>query len=196
MRYPNSIQKLINEFIKLPSVGPKTAERYVFYLLNQPQENILALSQAVKNLKRGIKICCRCLAVSNVNPCEICSSSLRDKDLLCVVANTRDMIAIEETGQYKGFYHILGGVLNSLEDIKPENLTIKQLLSRLKEETIKEVILALSPNMEGETTAMYLEKVLKPYKIKTTRLARGLSSGSELEYADGLTISNALKYRH
>ncbi len=195
MNYPNSIQNLIDYFTKLPSVGPKTAERYVFYLLNQPNKELELFAKAIQDLKRGIKICQRCCSVSSTKFCDICSDPKRNQNIICIVANTRDMLAIENTRQYNGLYHVLGGVLNSLEDIKPDNLTIKQLLLRFKEEKIKEIILALSPTIEGETTAMYLEKIISPYKIKTTRLARGLPSGSDLEYADDLTISNALRYR-
>ncbi len=195
MNYPPSIQNLINYFIKLPSVGPKTAERYVFYLLNQKQEELDLFAEAIKDLKRNIKICQKCCSVSNAKICNICSDSKRQQDIICVVANTRDMLTIENTGQYNGIYHVLGGMLNSLSNTKPKNLTIKQLLLRLKREKIKEIILALSPTIEGETTAMYLEKIISPYKIKVTRLARGLPTGSDLEYADNLTISNALKYR-
>ncbi len=195
MNYPSSIQNLINYFTKLPSVGPKTAERYVFYLLNQTQEELDLFAKAIKDLKQNIKICQKCCSVSNAKICNICSDGKRRQDIICVVANTRDMLTIENTGQYNGVYHVLGGMLNSLSDIKPENLTIRQLLLRLKKEKIKEIILALSPTIEGETTTMYLEKIISPYKIKVTRLARGLPTGSDLEYADDLTISNALKYR-
>ncbi len=185
-------------FSQLPTVGPKTAERYVFYLLKQDFKKLQEFSQAIVELKEKIIICKICLAVAETSPCKICTSKKRDQSLLCVVANTRDMIALENTKQYQGRYHVLGGVLNAIEGIKPEHLTIKQLLSRLKQNNIKEVILALNPTLEGEATVMYLTKLLKKIlpKIKITRLAKGLPMGADLEYADEITLSNALKYRN
>lgn len=196
MRYPKSIQNLIDFFSRLPTVGPKTAERYVFYLLKQNPEELQKFAQSIAELKEKIQICEHCFAVSESSPCEVCSDTKRDHTTLCVVSNTRDMISIESTRNYNGVFHILGGVLNAIEGIKPEQLNIKPLAKEIKKGNIKEVILALNPTLEGETTAMYLAKLLKPYKTKVTRLAKGLPMGSDLEYADEITLSNALKYRN
>jgi len=176
-------------------VGPKTAERYVFYLLKQTDEELQKFAQAIAELKEKITICQTCLAVTETNPCAICSDDKRNRAQICVIANTRDMLTIEATKQYNGLYHVLGGVINTIEGIKPEQLNIKQLINKLKQNKITEIILALNPTVEGETTAMYLAKLLKPYKIKITRLAKGLPSGADLEYADEMTLANALKNR-
>lgn len=196
MRFPSSIQKLINEFAKLPAVGPKTAERYVFYLLKQNQDDLKSFSEAVLNLKKDIIICKQCLAVTEKSPCKICTDSQRDHSLLCIVANTRDMASIESTKEYQGVFHVLGGLLDAIHGITPDQLTIKQLLEKIKSGRIKEIILALNPTIEGETTSMYIAKTLSSSNIKITKLARGLATGSDLEYADEITLSNALKYRN
>jgi recombination protein RecR len=193
--YPKSIQNLITELTRWPSVGPKTAERYVFYLLNQNPEQLQRLAQTIAELKEKITICQNCGAVSESSPCFICQNQQRDKESICIVANTRDMLSIESTGQFNGKYHILGGVINSIKGIGPEKLNIKPLQIKIKSGDIKEIIIALSPNMEGETTAIYLNKILKSDKLKITRIARGLPSGAELEYADEMTLGNALKFR-
>lgn len=195
MRYPASIQNLIDHFSKLPSVGPKTAERYVFYLLKTHPESLQSFAQAIAELKEKTAVCQTCLSIAEANPCSICSDGKRNHSVVCLAADTRDILAIEATKQYNGLYFILGGVINTIEGIKPEQLNIKLLLARLKTGPVKEIILALNPDLEGETTAMYLAKLLKPHKIKITRLAKGLPMGADLEYADEITLSNALKYR-
>lgn len=206
MKYPKSIQSLIDHFSKLPSVGPKTAERYVFYLLAQHPESLQAFAQAIAELKEKTTICRNCLAIAEADPCEICSDQKRDHAVLCLVADTRDLLALEATGQYRGAYFILGGTINTIEGVKPEQLNLKQLAARLKQNTVKEIILAFNPDLEGETTSLYLAKLLKPHKInphakfgvgiKITRLAKGLPMGADLEYADEITLTNALKYRN
>jgi len=196
MKYPLAIQNLIDQFSRLPSVGPKTAQRYVFYLLKQPAEELQKLAQFIAELKEKTITCSRCLSLAESNPCPICADKKRRQDIICVVANTQDMLTLEATSQYHGLYHILGGLINTIEEIKPEQLNIKQLISRLEKDGIKEIILALNPTLEGETTVLYLVKLLKPYKIKITRLAKGLPTGADLEYADEITLSNALKYRN
>ncbi len=195
MHYPKAIQKLIDLLSMLPSVGPKTAERYVFYLLNRHPEELQKLAQAIAELKENITICKQCLAVAEANPCSVCADAKRDRSILCVVANTRDMLTIESTGTFRGYYHVLGGLVNVIDNIGPDKLTVKQLLKKTAKGDIKEMILALNPNMEGETTALYLKKLFQNNKIKISRLAKGLPSGAELEYADELTLGNALKYR-
>ena len=196
MKYPEAIQNLITYFSKLPSVGPKTAQRYVFYLLKQPAEELQKLAQFIAELKEKTITCSRCLALAESNPCPICADKKRQPDVICVVANTQDMLTLEATNQYSGLYHVLGGLINTIEEVKPEQLSIKQLTERLKKDGIKEIILALNPTLEGETTVLYLVKLLKPYKIKITRLAKGLPTGADLEYADEITLTNALKYRN
>ncbi|MDD4901489.1 MAG: recombination mediator RecR [Patescibacteria group bacterium] len=196
MRFPASIQNLIDHFTKLPSVGPKTAERYVFYLLKAHPESLQQFAQAIAELKEKTTVCRTCLAIAETNPCPICADQKRNRAVICLVADTRDLLAIEVTKQYHGLYHSLGGVINTIEGIKPEQLNIKQLTGRLKNSAVKEIILAFNPDLEGETTALYLAKILKPYKIKITRLAKGLPMGADLEYADEITLSNALKYRN
>ena len=196
MQYPKSIQNLISEFMKLPTVGPKTAERFVFYLLQQNPEQLQKFAQAIAELKERITICQNCFAVTDSNPCEICRDQKREASLLCVVENTRDMLAMEKIKEYNGYYFVLGGVINSLKGIEPENLKIKELINKIKAGKIKEIILAFNSNFEGETTSLYLTKELKPYKIKVTRLAKGLPMGSDLEYADDITLANAFKYRN
>jgi len=195
MRYPRAIQKLIELFTLLPAVGQKTAERYVFYLFKQDPEKLQEFAQAIAELKEKTVVCQNCLAIAETNPCSICADGKRNRSMICVVADTRDQLVIEATAQYHGLYHILGGVLNTIEGIKPEQLNIKQLLARIKKGGIKEIILALNPDLEGETTSLYLAKLLKPFKIKLTRLAKGLPMGADLEYADEITLTNALKYR-
>jgi recombination protein RecR len=196
MKYPQAIQNLIDELSKLPAVGPKTAERYVFSLLKRSNQELNNFAKSIAELKANIIVCRECNAVSESNPCEICSDPKRNKEVVCVVANTRDMIAIESTKQFNGQYHVLGGVLNTIEGVTPEKLKIKSLEAKIKKNQIKEVILALNPNIEGETTSLFLSKIIKPYNIKISRLAKGLSTGSDLEYADEMTLSNALKYRN
>jgi len=196
MKFPLAIQNLINQFSKLPTVGPKTAERYVFYLLKQPAEELQKFAQFIAELKEKTTVCSHCLAISETDPCFICSNKERNKEIICVVANTQDMLTIEATRQYNGLYHILGGTINTINDIKAEHLNVKQLVEKIKKDHAKEIILALNPDLEGETTALYLVKLIKPLNLKITRLARGLPSGADLEYADEITLSNALKYRN
>lgn len=196
MQFPPSIQKLIDQFAKLPTVGPKTAERYVFYLLKQPQETLEEFSRYLKELKKDISLCESCGAISDKKTCSICSDSSRESTQVCVISTTQDMISIEKTNKYRGVYHVLGGNLDTIEGIKPDQLNIPKLLEKVKRGEVKEVILALDSTLEGDTTAKYLISRLKPYKIKITRLARGLPMGSDLEYADSMTLINALENRN
>lgn len=200
MRYPAAIQNLIDQFSQLPSVGPKTAERYVFHLLKSNPEKIQLFAQYLSNLKRNLKTCSSCLAISESDPCPVCSDQNRPDSTLCIVASLQDMISLENTRQYQGKYFILGGLINTIENIRPDDLPLKKLVEKinllLKTHSDLEIILALSPNLEGETTALYLSKLLKNPHIKITRLARGLPSGANLEYVDEMTLGNALKYRN
>jgi len=196
MRYPRAIQNLINYFSRLPTVGPKTAERYVFYLLRDNPEELQKFAQAIAELKEKTIVCKICNVISDKNPCTICADKKRDNSKLCVVANSRDMLAIESINEYNGLYHILDGLLDTIKNIKPDDLFIDSLIERVKKNNFKEIILALNPTIEGETTAMYLTKILKPLNIKTTRLAKGLPTGADLEYADEITLANAIKFRN
>lgn len=196
MHYPAPIQKLIDQLTKLPSVGPKTAERYVFYLLRQSPNELQKLAQAVAELKEKTLICSACGAVADQNPCRICADNKRKSEVLCVVANTRDQLNVEATGQYQGQYLVLGGLINAIEGITPDTLNFKLLQNRINTGRIREIILALSPTLEGETTSQYIKKLIGQRDIKLTRLARGLSTGTDLEYTDETTLINALKYRN
>jgi len=198
MNYPKAIQDLISHLKKLPSVGPKTAERYVFYLLNQRQDDLQQFAKAIAELKDNITICKTCFQVSEANPCSICANPNRDNHTISVVANTRDLLTIEATKIYNGKYHVIGGLIDSIRNITPGDLYIKQLVERLEKEKIKEVILSLNPTLEGETTSLFISKLIKAHNpnVRITRLAKGLPSGSDLEYADEVTLANALKYRN
>ena len=195
MNYPEAISKLINKLSELPSVGPKTAERYAFYLLKQSQEKLNDLSIAIKELKEKTIICQECQMISEKNPCFLCSDNNRESDLLCLVENSQDLIAIESTGQFKGKYFVLGALINTIKEIGPENLAIRKLLKKIETNKVKEVIIALNFTLEGETTTLYLKRLLKD-KVKISRLAKGLPAGSDLEYADELTLASALKNRN
>ncbi|MBU1683888.1 recombination mediator RecR, partial [Patescibacteria group bacterium] len=190
---------LINQFSKLPGIGPRAAERHVFYLLKQTDEELQNFSKYVLELKNNITICQNCFAISENNPCLICSDTKRNQTILCIVSNSRDMLTIESTRQYGGLYFILGGIISAVQNINPAQLNIKQLINKLQQGNIQEIIIALNSTVDGETTAMYLVKLLKSLKlnnIKITRLAKGLPMGSDIEYADEITLSNALKYRN
>ncbi len=194
MNYPESIEKLIKAFSQLPSVGPKTAERYVFSLLHSPKEELLSLSENIKNLKDNIKNCSICNTFTEKDPCYICQDKRRDTKQICLVENTQDLWAIEETKQFSGKYFVLGKLIDPISNINPQDLPIKQFLNLIKNENITELIVALNFTIEGEGTTLYLKKYL-PENVKVSRLAKGLPLGSDLEYADSLTLKNALKYR-
>lgn len=194
MRYPQAIQNLIEKLSTLPSVGPKTAERYVFHLLRQNDESLAKLAQAINELKAKTTLCSSCQSITETNPCQICSNQSRQNDLLCVVENTQDLLTIESTKQFSGKYFVLGGLINTINDVQPDDLNIQKLIKRIQKDNIKELILALNFTLEGETTSLYLNKLLRE-RLKITRLAKGLPAGSDLEYADEMTLTSALKYR-
>lgn len=191
---PQSIQNLIDEFSKLPGIGPKTAQRLTFYLLKEKQEDLGSLGNAVLGLRENIKKCQICFNLTDTDPCPLCKDFKRDKGVVCVVEDPLDIVAIEKTGQFRGLYHVLGGVISPMDGIGPDELTVRGLLGRLTGE-IKEVIIATNPNLEGEATALYLQKAMAPFDVKVTRLAYGLPMGSDLEYADELTVLKALEGR-
>lgn len=197
--FPPLIKNLVDHFSRLPGVGPKTALRFVFYLLKQPKADVEKFSAALGVLKNQIAVCQICQNFSERNPCSICADSRRDHGIICVVAEHQDLPVIENTGEHQGTYHVLGGVLDPLHGVTPDQLKIKELVTRIQNSNgkIKEIILALNPDLEGETTMLYLTKLIKSFgkQIKITRLARGLPMGSDLEYADEVTVSDALKGR-
>lgn len=195
MQYPSvSVEKAISELSKLPGIGRKSAQRLVFYLLKLTKNEVQQLVDALIAIKEKVNFCSVCFNITENDPCIICVNEQRDRTTLCVVEEANDVLAVEKTGQYKGLYHVLGGALSPLEGIGPEDLHIKDLMTRLNG-TIKEVIIATNPNAEGEATALYLEKLIKPLEIKVTRIARGLPVGGDLEYADEVTLTRALEGR-
>ncbi len=195
MIYPKSIAALIEHFQKFPSVGPKSAQRMAFYLLRMPLTEVEKFAQSMIDAKQNTRTCEICFNMSSSSPCEICSSPQRDKSTICVVAETKDLIAIEKTNEYKGLYHVLQGLISPMDGIGADDIRIKELLNRLTDEKVKEVILALSPSVEGEATSLYLSKLIKPFGVKISRIAFGLPVGADLEYADEITIAKALEGR-
>ncbi len=195
MKYSSeAVERAIHELSKLPGIGRKSAQRHVFYLLKVPAEEVQGLAKALTDLKEKVKHCTICFNITEDDPCDICRSERRDKKTLCVVEEANDIIAFEKTGEYKGLYHVLGGVLSPLDGVGPDDLRIKELLARLKDD-IQEIIIATNPNTEGEATAIYLAKLIKPMGIKLSRIARGIPVGADLEYADELTLARALEGR-
>lgn len=194
-RYAPTLVRLIGELVRLPGIGPKSAQRLMFHLLNVSKDEALALAQAIIDLKDRTRWCTVCYNISEEDRCNICADPGRDGSLLCVVEEANDLWAVEKTGSFKGRYHVLGGSLSPLDGRGPEQLTAKALLQRLEAEGVKEVILATNPNVEGEATAMYLSRLLKPLAVRVTRIARGLPVGGDLEYADEVTLSKALEGR-
>ena len=196
MIYPKSIASLIEHFQRFPSVGPKSAQRMAFYLLRMPKSEVEKFAQSMLDAKENTKTCEICFNLSATSPCEICTSSQRDKSTICVVAETKDLIAIEKTNEYKGLYHVLQGLISPMDGIGADDIRIKELLTRLTDENVREVILALSPSVEGEATSLYLNKLMKPFGIKISRIAFGLPVGADLEYADEITTAKAIEGRH
>lgn len=192
--YSPSIEKLIESFEKLPSIGHKTAARLAFYILNSSEEETNEFINSIKNAKANLKYCSKCYNISDTDPCIICSNPKRDENTICVVEDVRDIIAIERTHEYKGVYHVLHGSISPMNGIGPDDIKIKELLSRITPE-VKEVILATNPRVEGEATAMYISKLLKPLGVKITRIAHGIPIGGDLEYTDEITLSKALEGR-
>jgi recombination protein RecR len=193
---PRAVTQLIEEFHRLPGIGPKTAQRLTFYLLRAPKEQAEALAKALTLLKERIVTCSVCSNIAEEDPCAICRDESRDQSIICVVEEPLDVLAIERTREYHGLYHVLHGAISPVEGIGPEDLRIQELLDRLQRNgSVREVVLATNPNLEGEATAMYLERLIKPLGIRLTRLARGLPVGGDLEYADEVTLTRALEGR-
>ncbi len=194
-QYTRPLAILIDELSKLPGIGPKTAQRLALYILNIPKEEAGILAQSIINAKEQIRRCQICHNLTDQDTCEICRDKTRQKDIICVVETARDLMALEKTGGFKGLYHVLEGVISPLDGVEPEQLTIDHLISRLKTEQIREVILATNPNIEGEVTASYIARLIKPLGIKVTRIAYGIPIGGDLEYADEVTLTQALMGR-
>ena len=190
-----AIQKLLDELERMPGVGPKSAQRIAYWLLNTDRETALRLADAIVEVKDSVHFCKRCFNYAEDDLCEICSSSRRDASAICVVSEPRDIAAIERTSAYSGVYHVLGGALSPMEGVGPDDLHISELMARLASEDVNEVLLATNPNVEGETTAAYLARLIKPLGIKVTRLASGLPVGGDLEFADEVTLGRAIESR-
>jgi recombination protein RecR len=189
------IARLIEEFSKLPGIGPKSAQRLTYYLLRAPASEVGALAGAITNLKEKLTLCSICLNITDSDPCSICRDEERDHTKICIVEEPIDILPLERTKKYSGLYHVLHGVIAPTDGIGPDELKIKELLSRLNDGVVTEVILATNPNLEGEATAMYIQRLIAPLGIRITRLARGLPYGADLEYADDVTLSRALEGR-
>lgn len=189
------LARLIDEFYKLPGIGPKSAQRLAYHLLRMPVHEAQALASAILEVKERVTLCTVCQNVTEVDPCRICSDERRDRSIICVVEEPLDILAIERTQSYRGLHHVLHGAISPMDGIGPEELKISELLERLRSGQVQEVILATNPNLEGEATAMYLTRLLRPLGLKVTRLARGLPSGGDLEYADDATLASALEGR-
>ncbi len=195
-RYAASISRLITELGKLPGIGSKSAQRLAFHILAQPEENVHALADAILEARRTTRLCSSCCNLTDEDPCQICQSAGRDSSIICIVEQPRDVSAIEKMHEYKGLYHVLHGVISPMQNIGPEQIKLRELLARLREDDrVNEVILATNSTVEGEATAMYISKLLKPSGIRTTRLAHGLPVGSDLEYADEVTLAKAMEGR-
>ena len=195
MEYSPSIEKLIESFEKLPSIGHKTAQRLAFYMLDQTKEEIKEFTDSIINAKNNLKFCSKCFNISDTDPCNICSNPKRDESIICVVEDVKDVIAMERTHEFNGLYHVLHGSISPMNGIGPENIKIKELLARLMDGTVKEIILATNPRVEGEATSIYISKLVKPLGIKATRIARGIPIGGDLEYTDEVTLAKALEGR-
>jgi len=192
--YAKPLARLIDELRKLPGIGPKTAQRLAFFLIGESDESVRSLASAIVEAKDKISYCSKCFNLTDIDPCNICGDSARDKSLICVVEEPKDIIALEKTRSYKGMYHVLHGAIAPLEGIGPGELRVKELITRLTEQ-VQEVILATDPNVEGEATAMYLARLIKPLDIKVTRIAHGMPVGGDLEYVDEVTLTKALEGR-
>ncbi len=198
MEYPSKlIERAVEEIAKLPGIGKKTALRLALHLLKESEHNTLALSQALVDLRTKTVFCRQCMNISDADFCNVCSSHRRDRSIICVVEDTRDVLAIENTAQYTGLYHVLGGVISPIEGVGPGELNIEQLINRVNapDTEVKEIIFALSPTMEGDTTAFYLTRKLKEYQLKISTIARGIPIGGELEYADEITLGRSILTR-
>lgn len=193
--FSNNIDILIEQFAKLPGIGRKTAQRLAFHVINLSQNEVTELAEAIVNIKHNLIYCELCCNIADSSPCSICSNPSRDSSIICVVEDPRDVAAMERTREYRGKYHVLHGTISPMDSITPEMLRIKELVKRMADKDLKEVILATNPTIDGEATAMYIARLIKPFGIKVTRIAHGLPVGGDLEYADDVTITKALEGR-
>ena len=193
--YSPSIEKLIESFEKLPSIGNKTAARLAFYMLNASDEETNEFIKSIQDAKKNLKYCSTCYNITDSDPCPICSNATRNKEIICVVEDVKDVVAMEKTHEFKGLYHVLHGSISPMNGIGPDDIKIKELLSRIMAGGVKELILATNPKVEGEATAMYISKLVKPLGVKVTRIAHGIPVGGDLEYTDEVTLSKALEGR-
>jgi recombination protein RecR len=195
VHYPEPIAKLIDSFMKLPGIGPKTAVRLAFFVINMREDDVMEFGRALVNAKRKLIYCSECQNISDRDPCYVCDDSSRDRSIICVVQDPKDVVAMEKMKDYHGLYHVLHGAISPVDGIGPEDIKVAELIRRLEDEEIKEIILATNPTIEGEATAMYLSRLIKPIGVKTSRIAHGLPVGGDLEYADEVTLSKALEGR-
>ena len=193
--YSPSIEKLIESFERLPSIGHKTAARLAFHVLDWNEEDTNEFVSSILNAKKNLKYCSKCFNITDVDPCPICSNPKRDESVICVVEDVRDVAAMERTHEFKGVYHVLHGSISPMNGVGPEDIRIKELLTRLMDGKVKEVILATNPRVEGEATAMYISKLIKPLGVQATRISSGIPVGGDLEYADEITLTKALEGR-
>ena len=189
------VAKLIKELNKLPGIGPKTAQRLAFHILKYNDKEIQSLTEAISDAKTSIKLCSLCCNLTDIDPCVICVAENRDKEIICVVEDPRDVVALQRTREYKGLYHVLHGVISPMDNVGPEKLKIKELLQRLGDGHVKEIVMAINPTVEGEATAMYIARLIHPFGIKVTRIAHGIPVGGDLEYTDELTLARAFEGR-
>lgn len=195
MHYPEPITKLMESFMKLPGIGPKTAARLAFFVLGMKEDTVLDFAKALVDAKRNLSFCSICGHITDVDPCHICQDQQRDRSTICVVQDPKDVIAMEKMRDYTGLYHVLQGAISPMDGIGPEDINVPSLLKRLQDEEVKELILATNPTIEGEATAMYISRLVRPSGIRTTRIAHGLPVGGDLEYADEVTLSKAMEGR-
>ena len=193
--YSPSIEKLVESFEKLPSIGHKTAQRLAFYMLDLSNDEVKEFVDSIINAKKNLRFCSKCFNISDTEPCNICGNPKRDQSTICVVEDVRDVVAMERTHEYNGVYHVLHGSISPMNGVGPDDIKIKELLARLMDGSVKEIILATNPRVEGEATSMYISKLVKPLGIKVTRIARGIPIGGDLEYTDEVTLTKALEGR-
>ncbi|MFX3634682.1 MAG: recombination mediator RecR [Candidatus Pristimantibacillus sp.] len=195
MHYPEPIAKLIDSFSRLPGIGPKTAGRLAFHVLRMKEDDVIDFAKALVSVKRNLTYCSICCNITDTDPCRMCQDKTRDNSVICVVQDSKDLVAMERTKEFQGYYHVLQGAISPMEGIGPDQIKIAELLRRLSDERVQELILATNPNIEGEATAMYISRLVKPFGIRVTRIAHGLPVGGDLEYADEVTLSKALEGR-
>lgn len=195
MYYPEALAKLIDAFTRLPGIGPKTAGRLAFHVLRMKEEEVTDFAKALINVKRNLHYCSICCNITDIDPCRICMDKSRDPAIICVIQEPKDLVAMERTREFRGYYHVLHGAISPMEGIGPDEIYVAELLKRLGDETVQELIMATNPNIEGEATAMYLSRLIKPFGIKVTRIAHGLPVGGDMEYADEVTLTKALEGR-